>query len=166
MMPLLQPRRDDADHARMPARRADDDGRIALRIEPLRELRLGLLQHVILDGAPLAILRVEIGGERARARGVFGEQQFQRILRGAEPAGGVQARAEPEADIRRTEAAARSPLTSISARRPTHFVRSSCARPRFTSTRFSSRAARDRPRCRARRDRDIRADRSPRPAGA
>ena len=36
IMLLLQPRRDDADHARMPAPRPDHDRCIARRIEPLR----------------------------------------------------------------------------------------------------------------------------------
>ena len=68
VMPLLQARRDDADHARMPARRADDDGRIARGVEPLRELRFRLLKDRLLHRAPLAILRVEIRGQRAGAR--------------------------------------------------------------------------------------------------
>ena len=100
---FLNPRGDDADDAGMPARCADDDGRVALGVEALRDLRLGLAEHVVLDAAALAVLRVEAGGDGAGAGGVGGEEQFERVLRGAEASGGIEARGEAEADVRRAE---------------------------------------------------------------
>ena len=108
MVTLLEARGGDADDAGVPARGADHDSGVARGIERARELRLGLLEDVFLDGAAFAVLRVEAGGDGVGAHGVVGEEQLQRVLRGAEAAGGVQARAEAEADIRRTERRAQS----------------------------------------------------------
>ena len=66
---LLEPRRHQPDHARMPARRGGDHhGAALLQAERRHGLRLGLLQRRDLDHLALAVEPVELGGEPRRPR--------------------------------------------------------------------------------------------------
>jgi hypothetical protein len=69
---LLETAGDDPDHARMPARRRDqDDGAIALG----RAKLLGRLADQGLDRSPLLIVELELGGDPARFLDILGGQQ-------------------------------------------------------------------------------------------
>ena len=94
---LLEPPGDDADHARMPARRRDDrDGAVALRAASAprpRPADLGL------DRAALLVEPVEFGGDRRGLVGILGGEQAHAEVGLADPAAGVDPRAEREAEI-------------------------------------------------------------------
>ncbi len=57
-----------------------------------------LSQDPVLDRLPVAVQLLELGRELLRALGVVGEDQLERDVGAAEPAGGVDARCEAEAD--------------------------------------------------------------------
>ena len=61
--PFLDPPRDNADHALVPAATHNRDHR---RVRLLRRLRLGLLAHQHLDRSALLVEPVELGGDGAR----------------------------------------------------------------------------------------------------
>ena len=67
--------------------------------------RLGLEANRGLDVAPLGVDRVQLQRDRAGALAVLGQQQLQPGVGAVEAPGGVQPRAEPEADRRLVEAA-------------------------------------------------------------
>ena len=95
---LLQPSRDDADHALMPARVEEHDGGRAGRIDR-RQIFERLLLHAGFDLAPLAVDRVELLRELPRAADVVGRQAFDAERHIREPARRVQPRAERKAQI-------------------------------------------------------------------
>ena len=65
---------------------------------------LGLLAHAGLDVAPLAVDAIEFGRELGGARRVVGEQALDAESHVGEPARGVQARPEREAEVERARA--------------------------------------------------------------
>ena len=87
----------------MPARVADDNGRVARGIVCADDLRARLAEHFVLDGAAFAVLLIEQTRERLRAGRIIGEQQFQRGGGGVESACRIQPRADAEADVHRAE---------------------------------------------------------------
>ncbi len=98
---LHQPRCHDADHALVPVPRCDHVG---VPIAPFgrRDVHQGdrLLQDGVLHRLPVAIEVLELGGELAGAALVGGEHQLERLAGMAQPARGVDARGQPEADVR------------------------------------------------------------------
>ena len=101
VIPLLQPRRDDADHAPMPVAAGEHDAPVARRVEDSWSCASACEKRVHLDALALAIVAVQIGGDGNRFRPVVGLEQAQRKHGVAEASAGVEARAEPEADILR-----------------------------------------------------------------
>ena len=93
---LLQPRRDDADDARMPAL-AGGPGQRAVGAAG-EHLRLGRGEHPRLDVAALGVQPVEPLGERRRLVRVVGGEQPRPEVGGADPAAGVDPRPEREAE--------------------------------------------------------------------
>src|SRR5713101_7593927 len=72
-----EPRRDDADHALVPALARDDVRAAALvRLGPFLDLRCGLAEDASLDGLALAIQLLELVREAARLVGVVGQEQL------------------------------------------------------------------------------------------
>ena len=69
-----------------------------LRLGPLADLRDRRAEDPVLHGLPLAVHLLEPLREPPRLVRVVGEQQLERLARMPEPAGGVDARREPEAD--------------------------------------------------------------------
>src|SRR5437763_8549096 len=94
-----QPRCDNPENARMPVTRAKDDGRIARGIERLRQFFLCLAANFSLDCLAFTILRVEKGCQFRCFGFIASEQKTQRFLRGGQPSGGIESRAESEGDI-------------------------------------------------------------------
>ncbi|MEZ5122289.1 MAG: hypothetical protein R2736_12050 [Solirubrobacterales bacterium] len=92
---LDEPRGDDPRHPRMPALRGDD---VREPARLLTHLRLGLVQHPLLDLAALVVDAIELLGDRLRAIGVGGEDELEARVGALEPAGGVDARGEAERD--------------------------------------------------------------------
>ena len=93
---LLEPAGDDADHARMPAAAGDDDhGALACACGAARRLLAD--QH--LDRAALLVEPVELGGDGARFLGILGGQQAHAEVGLADPAAGIDPRAEREAEV-------------------------------------------------------------------
>ena len=74
-----------------------------MRLGPRLDLGDRLAHDAALDRLPLVVQLLERVREPARVVGVVGEQQLERGARMAEPAGGVDARAEPEADGARVD---------------------------------------------------------------
>ena len=97
MVALGDPRRDDPDHAGMPALGREDE-RVALGM--VGDQRLGLEPDPRLDVAPLGVHRVQLRGDRAGALAVLGQQQLEPGVGAVQAPGGVQPRPEPEADRR------------------------------------------------------------------
>ena len=137
---LDEPRGDDADHALVPALAGDDVAApAAARLGPRLDLVDRLARDPLLDGLPLAVQRLELLGERLRLVGVLGQQQRERSLGPAEPAGRVDARREPEADRRLVDRRGIDAARRASARAgPTFCVCASRRRPSSASARFSS----------------------------
>ena len=96
MMALGDPRRDDPDHARMPAVGGEDVGSGARRARG--DELLGLEQDPRLHVAPLDVDGVELGGDGARALDVGGQQQLQARVGAVQAPRRVDPRGEPEAD--------------------------------------------------------------------
>ena len=90
---------DDAHHARVPVRMRHHDAVIARRVELRVERLARLADDAVLDLLALAARFVELLREDARARLALGEHQLQRGVRVAEAPGGVDARADDEADL-------------------------------------------------------------------
>ena len=85
----------------MPALTGDDvAAAAAARLRPGLDLVDRLAQDPLLDRLALAVQRLELLGERVCLALVLGEQQRERGLGPAQPAGRVDARREPEADRR------------------------------------------------------------------
>ena len=99
---LLQPRREQPDHARMPVRRRRHHHR-ALLLDAERGLRLGLglRQHRDLHGAALAVEPVELGGDPPGLDRIVGAKQQRAEIGAADAAAGVDARPEQEAEMKR-----------------------------------------------------------------
>ena len=95
VMALGDPRRDDPDHARVPAVGGEHEGR---RVTRLRHLRLGLEPDAGLDVLALRVRRVELRRDGAGAVRVRGQQQLEPRVGAVQPPGGVDARREPEPD--------------------------------------------------------------------
>ncbi len=90
---LGDPRRDDADHARVPARRAEHvGGRRRLGVE----LRFSLEADPRLDVAALGVGVVELRRELGGAPLVIGHQQLERAVGAVEAPGGIEPGREPE----------------------------------------------------------------------
>ncbi len=93
---LLEPPGDDADHARVPAGRGDQDDRaVALGAAQF----LGRLAHRGLDRPPFLVEPVELGGDAPRFLRILGGEQAHAEVRLADAAAGIDARAEREAEI-------------------------------------------------------------------
>ena len=76
VVPLDEPRGDDADHALVPALAGDDvAAAAAARLRPRLDLVDRLAQDALLDRLPLAVQRLELLGEPLRLAIVLGEQQ-------------------------------------------------------------------------------------------
>ncbi len=90
---------DDADHAGVPTFTADHDGAVARGVESFGQLGEGGFEDVLFELLALTVARVEFVRETAGFGGVFGEEEFERGFGGVEAAGGVEARAEAEADF-------------------------------------------------------------------
>src|SRR3546814_5376713 len=67
------------------------------------ERRLRLPDHLLLHRAALGVDAIEYGGQFARLRGVVAEQAFDAQRHVLEPAGGIEARRNGEADVRSEE---------------------------------------------------------------
>ena len=85
----------DADDARMPLLAHEHVG---AAIPERADLGLGLPRDPLLDGATLGVQRVELARDLGGALPVLGDEQLERGVGAANPAGGVQARGEPEAE--------------------------------------------------------------------
>jgi hypothetical protein len=70
----------------------------AARLGPRLDLVDRLAQDALLDGLPLPVQRLELLGEPLRLGVVLGQEQRERGLGPAQPAGRVDARREPEPD--------------------------------------------------------------------
>ena len=98
---LDEARRDDADHALVPALAGDDVAApSAARLRPGLDLGDRLPQDPLLDRLALAIQRLELLSQLERLALVLGEEQRQRGLGPAQASGRVDPRREPEADRR------------------------------------------------------------------
>ena len=98
-VPLDEPRGDDADHALVPVLAGDDVAAAAAAgIGPRLDLGGRRAEDPVLDGLALAVQVLELLGELLGLARVVGEEQRERRLGPAEPAGGVDPRSEPEAD--------------------------------------------------------------------
>ena len=98
--PLLEPRGDQADHARMPAFGGGDDHRaLLLEAERRHRLGLGLRQRRHLDRLALAIEPVELGGEPRAFDRILLQQQIDAERGAADAAAGIDARPEQEAEM-------------------------------------------------------------------
>ena len=105
-MALGDPRRDDADHPRVPAVGGEHVRRGLGPAGARRgDLRLGLEEDPRLDVAPLHVDAVELLGDRARPLDVGRQQQLEPRVGAVQPAGGVDPRREPEADRARVHPA-------------------------------------------------------------
>ena len=97
---LDEPGRDDADHARVPPLAGDD---VAASLAALGRTSLdrgdGRAQDVGLDRLALAVPLLETPRERLGLCAVAREQEVERLARMAEPAGGVDPRAEAEPEV-------------------------------------------------------------------
>ena len=99
---FLQPRRDEADDAGMPAfGGGDDDRAFFLKAERGERFRLGLRQRVEFDRLPLAIEPVEFGGNLRRLRRIVFHEQPHAEIGAADAAAGIDARAEQKAEMPR-----------------------------------------------------------------
>jgi hypothetical protein len=96
--PLLQPPRDDADHALMPARIVERERRALAGIDRL-QFGERLLLHARLDFATLAVHRIELLREFPRAADIVGRQTLDAERHVRQPSRRVQTRAEREAEI-------------------------------------------------------------------
>ena len=101
VQPVLEARGDDADHALVEVGVVDGEGGIDLagRGHGAVDQPLGLLAHPGLDRAPLAVDGVERGGELGGAARVVGQQALDAERHVGQPPGGVEARAEGEAEV-------------------------------------------------------------------
>ena len=161
MIALLQPRRDDADDAPVPVRAREDDAPVARRIVRRSCNCASACRSVSISTVCRSRL-LRFSSERdgiASARSSVCEQP-QRAHGIAKPAAGVEARPEPETDIlRRDRKADLADLDQRAQAGPARVLE--LPQIRAAPARGSRRrAARCRPRCRARRDRDNRAGRS------
>ena len=98
---VLDARGDDADHAfvEVGVEHADRRRRLLAFLEQRFGHRQRLLAHVAFDLAPLAVDAVQRARQFVGARGVVGEQAFDAQRHVGQPAGGVDARAEREAEV-------------------------------------------------------------------
>ena len=87
----------------MPITRADDNCRIAQRIELARDLFFGRGECFLLDRLTFAILRVEYTGELRSFLLVVRDQQAQGTLGGIESPRCIQARTKFETDVIRAD---------------------------------------------------------------
>src|ERR1700694_3629271 len=71
MIFLGEPRRDNAEHARLPAARPDDNRSIARRIAIWSYLFVGRREDLFFDRLPFAVLRVELRRQLRRFVFVF-----------------------------------------------------------------------------------------------
>ena len=84
----------------MPARRGGDHGGAAvLEAERRHRLRLGFGDRGDLDRLALAVEMVELGGHRGRFRGVLAQQQPGAEIGAPDPAAGIDARSQHEAEM-------------------------------------------------------------------
>ena len=97
---LLQPRRDQPDHARMPAVSGRHDHR-ALLLDAERRHRLGFRfgERLLLDHLAFAVEPVELGCDRAGLRRVVLQQQPHAEIGAPDAPAGIDARPEQEAEM-------------------------------------------------------------------
>ena len=99
---LLQPRRDQTDDAGMPAfSRGDHHRALFLDAERSHGFGLGLRHGFHLDGLPLAVEPVELGGDARRFNRIVFEQQPHAEIGAADAAAGIDARAEQKSEMPR-----------------------------------------------------------------
>ena len=128
---LDEARGDDADHALVPALAGGHEHAVAaLERAAALDLGGGGAQDRVLDALALAVALLELLGQRLRPRARRREQQVERQRRIAEPAGGVDARGEAEAEVGRAHARRVDAGARISARRPGRSPRASRRSPR------------------------------------
>ena len=100
---VLDARGDDAHHAfvEVGVEHADGGGRLLAFVEQRFHDLHRLLAHAALDVAALAVDRVQRARQLVAARRVVGQQAFDAQRHVRQPAGGVDARAEREAEVER-----------------------------------------------------------------
>ena len=133
---LQHARRDDAHDADVPGQLAFDDDEIGLRVELGAHRADDFLGDAAFDLLALAVARVQVLRERQRFGEVAGQQQAQGFFGGFQPAGGVEARRELEADFVGAEPGGDC-ATLFSATSPGRWVAFSRSRPAETRMRFS-----------------------------
>ena len=122
---LHEPRRDDPDHTLVPVLVPQHVAAArASRLGPRLDERVRLAQDPLLDSLPLAVQVLELGGEPIRLGAVLGEQQLEREVGPAEPAGRVDPRRQPERDRGRVDD------RGIHVGRPHQRLQPGAARPR------------------------------------
>ena len=105
---LHQPRRDDADDARVPALRGEHEGVVLRAQRSLRQLDR-LVQDALVERLTARVQRLELAGDAGRLRRVVGEEQAQAVPRVADPAGGIEPRRQNEPHVPRPQRPAREP---------------------------------------------------------
>jgi hypothetical protein len=96
---LHEPRRDDPDHALVPALVGDDiRAPAAAALVPGGDRRESLAQHSLLHRLALPVEVLELQGQLRRPPAVVRQQQLERGPGMPEPSGSVQPRRKPEAD--------------------------------------------------------------------
>ena len=103
MIPLLQTRRHDADHAPVPVLARQDNAPVARRIVGLLQLRLRLKKRLHFHRLPLAIVAIQFGRDLHRLGVVISLQQAQGKHRVPQPSAGIKPRTEPETNILRRD---------------------------------------------------------------
>src|SRR5688572_13687383 len=83
----------------MPAFSTDHDRGVPFLHKTFAELLLGALEHFLLDGTAIPVLRIQRRCQFCRARRIIGKQKLERVLRGPQPAGRVEPRAKRESEI-------------------------------------------------------------------
>ncbi len=98
--PLLEPRGDEADHARMPTLRGRDHDSAALfQAQRRHGLRLGLHQRRNLDDLTLAIEPVELGGQTPGLDRILFQQEVHPKAGATDAASRIDARPQQEAEV-------------------------------------------------------------------
>ena len=93
------PRRYDAQHARMPAARARHDGRVTRRVELFFDCHNGRSENFLLHFLACSVLLIELCRQSRRLVFILRQQQSQRFLRRAQPARSVQSWPQAVANV-------------------------------------------------------------------
>src|SRR5438046_1370337 len=99
MEALNQARSDDTDHPWVPLCRSKHEAASLGQVWPRREYCEYLGEHLLFNSLTYAVLLVQVSSQGARSVDICGGEQLDGFLRLGQPATGVEARAETEADI-------------------------------------------------------------------